>query len=973
VTREPSIQPVIPDYELLKPIGRGSYGEVWLARSVTGVFRVIKIVRRDRFEDERPFLRELEGISRYQAAASGRPRQLALLHVGRNDAAGYFYYVMEPADDAEAGSSIDPARYVPLTLKELFARRGRLPAMESVQLALELARGLAVLHGENLIHRDIKPSNIIFVQRVPKLADVGLVATNEASMTYVGTPGYVPPEGPGSVGADIYSLGKVLYETATGLDRNEFPRLPSDLTEGSESGLFREINAIVLKACHPNPLERHPTAEAMVRDLELVQAGKSVAFYEGVRRQFRAIAVGAAVVALAAASVTAMLFWRSGILEAANEQTRHALYRSDLAVAQLAKASGDLGRARAALQRQVPKPGESDLRGLEWAILARDVRGEGAPLQPLTNGVAIRKIDIDPTGRWVAASFIDDRVGLWDLRNGRIVRVLDNAKVLGGFTPEGLLVVDEPVRALRFESPTNGVVKRVETGKRLLQVLDNERSLVVSPSGDYVLQILGKYGSTGDAEFNVTKTCDGLGISAQGISADGGQVALGLFQETGARRDRWLASIDIRNGREIWRQRVDARILWIRCSPDNLHFAANIGGLSPTIFRLDRSFSGIALVGHTARAQDAEFSSDGRWLATASADQTVRVWDVRTGRVVSVHHGLGRPATAIAFSTDSQFMAAGDDSGGIRIFPFPPRLAPPVLQGCYADVHGDVVMSKDAKTLAVTVTTNSIALIRATDLTVQSTITNQFQPIAFSENGDHLWSFRSDWSIALTSTRTGTNSFNGKLLPRDFSVLNWSVNPDQSGAVISSTSGQISILDLNTIQAINTFEPNSNMVWALSFSADSKEIWTGNDAGIIRRRRSSNGQIINEVAQIHGEVQALALSGDNKWVAAAVFNDASVRIWDNAHLKWKTALLTHRRFVQALAFTADSTRLVSAGTDGRIVVWRVPEFEEIAAFEAAQGARPRGDEGIATMRLAPNGGLLAALMEDGRLQVWRAN
>src|SRR5690606_779186 len=98
-----------------------------------------------------PYRRELEGISRFQAAVSGLPRQLALLHVGRNDAAGYFYYVMEPADDAETGSAIDPDRYVPLTLREMLKRRGRLPASECIQFVLELARGLAVLHGVGLI------------------------------------------------------------------------------------------------------------------------------------------------------------------------------------------------------------------------------------------------------------------------------------------------------------------------------------------------------------------------------------------------------------------------------------------------------------------------------------------------------------------------------------------------------------------------------------------------------------------------------------------------------------------------------------------------------------------------------------------------------------------------------------------------------------------------------------------------------
>src|SRR5262245_27899002 len=61
----PSTPPAIPDYELLRRIGGGSYGEVWLARSATGVLRALKIVWRHTFEDDRPVQREFEGIQRF--------------------------------------------------------------------------------------------------------------------------------------------------------------------------------------------------------------------------------------------------------------------------------------------------------------------------------------------------------------------------------------------------------------------------------------------------------------------------------------------------------------------------------------------------------------------------------------------------------------------------------------------------------------------------------------------------------------------------------------------------------------------------------------------------------------------------------------------------------------------------------------------------------------------------------------------
>ena len=73
----------------------------------------------------------------------------------------------------------------------------------------------------------MKPSNIIFVNGVPKLADIGLVTGVDATRSYVGTEGFAPPEGPGTPQGDLYSLGKVLYEAATGKDRQEFPELPT--------------------------------------------------------------------------------------------------------------------------------------------------------------------------------------------------------------------------------------------------------------------------------------------------------------------------------------------------------------------------------------------------------------------------------------------------------------------------------------------------------------------------------------------------------------------------------------------------------------------------------------------------------------------------------------------------------------------------------------------------------------------------
>jgi eukaryotic-like serine/threonine-protein kinase len=213
--------PVIPDHQLLKLIGWGAYGEVWLARSMVGRLRAIKVVRRHEFEDDRPCQREFEGLLKYETISRSHPGLVQILHVGRNEAEGYLYYVMELADDAgeksetgrqkvkvggqkpEAGGSNAAESYLPRTLRLESRRRGRLPAAECLRTGRALASALRHLHEAGLEHRDIKPSNIIFVEGKAKLADVGLVTRSDATMSCVGTEGYIPPEGPGSVRADL--------------------------------------------------------------------------------------------------------------------------------------------------------------------------------------------------------------------------------------------------------------------------------------------------------------------------------------------------------------------------------------------------------------------------------------------------------------------------------------------------------------------------------------------------------------------------------------------------------------------------------------------------------------------------------------------------------------------------------------------------------------------------------------------------
>src|ERR1700761_5662480 len=95
----PQAPPPIPDHQLLKRIGRGSYGEVWLARNMMGEYRAVKIVFRSSFQKRGPFDRELSGIRKFEPISRSHDGFIDILHIGINEEAGYFYYVMEVGDD----------------------------------------------------------------------------------------------------------------------------------------------------------------------------------------------------------------------------------------------------------------------------------------------------------------------------------------------------------------------------------------------------------------------------------------------------------------------------------------------------------------------------------------------------------------------------------------------------------------------------------------------------------------------------------------------------------------------------------------------------------------------------------------------------------------------------------------------------------------------------------------------------------
>lgn len=207
-----SLPPTIGGYTIVRLIGQGGMGRVYLARDEKLRRDVaIKVLHPSKARDPaaaRRFLREGRAT-----AAVDHPHVMTIHQVG--DEQGLPYIVMQ--------------RLVGRTLKEAHLAEGRLPLPEVLRIGREVAEGLAAAHRQGLVHRDIKPDNV-FLQDPHgqvRIIDFGLARTGSddgldvtVDGSIVGTPAYMSPErvegGTLDAKSDLFGLGVILYELLAG-------------------------------------------------------------------------------------------------------------------------------------------------------------------------------------------------------------------------------------------------------------------------------------------------------------------------------------------------------------------------------------------------------------------------------------------------------------------------------------------------------------------------------------------------------------------------------------------------------------------------------------------------------------------------------------------------------------------------------------------------------------------------------------
>jgi WD40 repeat protein len=590
--------PRVPDHELLKRIGRGAYGEVWLARSVTGAFRAVKIVHRQTFDHDRPFEREFEGILKFEPVSRQHESQVDILHVGRGK--DCFYYVMELADDQATGGQINPDHYTPRTLKSEVLSRSRVPFEECVRIGLSLATALEHLHGNGLVHRDVKPSNIIFINGSPKLADIGLVTGIDATRSYVGTEGFAAPEGPGSPQGDLYSLGKVLYEISTGKDRQEFPELPTQLRELPDREGLMELNAVIAKACRHDPKDRYDSSTAMRADLEVLQSGRSLARLHRVEKQLRFVRRAGVLVTALAALVAVGWLWQArqtGIVrrlateKAAlaeektklSEDNRQYLVRLGIANGIRLLDEGDPSAALLWFAEALPlvtnRPAEEAIHRIR---IQQTLEKTPRLMQVFPNTTNTSALSFSPDGRRIATgSGPDGKLHVWDTRTGEAL-----------------------MQPLAFD---------VEWIWQTRFTRDGQRLFVSSLRPAYL----------------VTQAVPQTNIAAIVEIQSGRQIvsvhATNLVRADFSPDERWIVTAD------------SEHIIRVHDARDGKPIS-EFKGHTNVIFRF-------------------AFSADGNVLASSSEDRTVRLWRLPSGEAIGLPLQFARDQLMITLSHDGRLLA----------------------------------------------------------------------------------------------------------------------------------------------------------------------------------------------------------------------------------------------------------------------------------------------------------------------------